>query len=249
MTHFPTIRSAGALASAIAWSCLLLLPSPSAFALASPTLTGQASTPALAGGSMTDTATLAGGTSPTGTITFQLFVGGCSSGGPIFTSTKPVSGNGTYTSDPFSPLATSTFYSWQASYGGDPNNNPVSTVACDGAESVVVPQYCSPKSCPPPTAACGVGSGNITTTTSTTSCAGTSPSVTVTTVQVIGPATVCTGPGESSSCSVAPGGINFDTKVETVTASAVVIPTLSLWGLGALVAGLGALALRRLCAR
>ena len=104
-----------------------------------PTISTVASAPITIGGSISDTATLAGGFNPTGTITYTLY-------GPndatcalpaIFTTTKPVSGNGSYTSASFPPVAVGT-YRWIASYGGDSNNNPVSGNCNDANESVVV---------------------------------------------------------------------------------------------------------------
>lgn len=110
-------------------------------ALANPTLTGRASTPAFVSDFLTDTATLAGGKGPTGTITFNLFKGCPGSGTPIYTEVKTVTGNGTYTSEGhFYQLANVTFYSWQTSYSGDDNNNPTTTPpVCNGAESVMIP--------------------------------------------------------------------------------------------------------------
>jgi hypothetical protein len=232
----------------VIWCGSLLLIMPHAlFALASPTLTGMASTPALVGGSLTDTATLAGGASPTGTITFKLY-NGCGGNGPpvILTSVKNVTGNGSYTSDPFSPLANNTFYSWQTSYSGDANNNPATTTAvCNGSESVYVPQYCAPPpSCPVTTATCGTTS--TIETGSTLLCDGTSPHVTTVSAALIGPTTICIGADKSQSLFVCPGSQDIDTLVENVTVNATEVPTLSLWGLVVLVAGLGALALRRL---
>jgi hypothetical protein len=48
------------------------------------------------------------------------------------------------------------------------------------------------------------------------------------------------------SCSIVAGGQDIDTLLTEVIGNTVAIPTLSIWGLGALVVGLGALALRRL---
>jgi IPTL-CTERM motif len=236
--------------SVATWAmCGSLLPiMPHAlFALASPTLTGLASTPALVGGSLTDTATLAGGASPTGTITFKLY-NGCGEAGPpvILTSVKTVTGNGSYTSDPFSPLANNTFYGWQSSYSGDANNNPTTASSvCNGSESVYVPQYCAPPpSCPVTTGSCGTVTE--TTTTSTLTCTDTSPHVTAVAALLIGPATLCVGDDKSSSFFLCSGAEDNDTLVENVTVNVAAVPTLSIWGLVALVAGLGALALRRL---
>jgi HYR domain len=102
---------------------------------ASPTITTQATSSANTVGTISDTATLLGGNAPTGSITFNLFGPdnpGCTLPA-AFTSTKTVSGNGSYTSDPFNsfaPLHPGT-YRWVASYSGDGNNNAVMT-ACNG---------------------------------------------------------------------------------------------------------------------
>jgi hypothetical protein len=75
---------------------------------------------------LTDTATLAGGSGPTGTITFTLFY----NGGPNPVDTETVSvanGNGTYTTPTGYTLPTSGTvagtYQWDATYSGDDNNN------------------------------------------------------------------------------------------------------------------------------
>jgi hypothetical protein len=104
-----------------------------------PTIATQASPSVRLGGQLTDTATLGGGTDPTGTITFTLFGPDdiTCSGSPVFTSVKTVSGNGGYTSDPFTPTAAGT-YRWRAAYGGDGANGPVSTGCDDPNERVSV---------------------------------------------------------------------------------------------------------------
>jgi len=85
-------------------------------------------------GTLTDSATLSNGFNPTGTITFTLFGpnNATCSGNPIFTSTKPVSGNGSYQSDPFTPVLPGT-YRWIANYSGDVNN-PATTNQCNGPD-------------------------------------------------------------------------------------------------------------------
>jgi len=188
----------------------LAAPQP-AHALAAPTIAGQASTPALVGGSMTDSATLAGGDNPTGSITFSIFVTNQCSGAPIFTSTKTVNGNGTYLSDAFGPLVVSTFYSWQANYSGDANNNAVATIPCDGAQSVAVPEYCPPHSCTLPK---NCGPGTVTASAGTISCPGATQLTSVTTVAIVGPAIFCNGPQKSMVCSAVSGGIDFNTITE-----------------------------------
>jgi hypothetical protein len=106
---------------------------------ASPTISTIASPAVVAGGNIFDTATLAGGDNPTGSITFTLYgPDDATCAGPvIFTNVKAVSGNGSYASDPFTANLVGT-YRWIAAYSGDPNNNPVSGACNDANESVVV---------------------------------------------------------------------------------------------------------------
>jgi hypothetical protein len=78
---------------------------------------------------LTDTATLAGGFRPTGTITFTLLAPG---GSTVDTETVTVTGNGSYTTPtgftlPITGTVTGT-YQWNATYNGDPNNNTASDV-------------------------------------------------------------------------------------------------------------------------
>jgi len=106
-----------------------------------PSLTTTASAAFVALGSSTsDTATLSGGNSPTGSLVFKLFGPSdptCSSA-PAFTSPpSSVAGNGTYPSPSFTPVAAGT-YSWVALYSGDANNGPVSTTCGDPVETVTV---------------------------------------------------------------------------------------------------------------
>ncbi len=77
---------------------------------------------------LTDTAILAGGYHPTGTITFTLFYNGGTT--PVDTETVTVSGNGTYTTPtgytlPTTGTVTGT-YQWNATYSGDTGNNSAS---------------------------------------------------------------------------------------------------------------------------
>ena len=78
-----------------------------------------------------DVATISDGLSPTGTITFNLHGphDPTCSGHPIFHSTVPVSGNGTYTSEPFTPLTAGTFR-WVVTYSGDANNHGAGPTGC-----------------------------------------------------------------------------------------------------------------------
>ena len=107
---------------------------------AAPTLTTQASGSAIFGGQTTDRATLAGGFVPAGSITFLLYGpdDATCGGTAVFSSTRPVAGNGDYTSQPYTPVAAGT-YRWVASYTGDPSNLPATTACDDPGETVVVP--------------------------------------------------------------------------------------------------------------
>ena len=96
--------------------------------LASPTLitTPGGSVLLGSGAKLTDSATLSGGNNPTGTITFTLYAPGDTT--VVDTETATVNGNGSYsTPTGFLPSAVGT-YAWDASYSGDANNNPVSSV-------------------------------------------------------------------------------------------------------------------------
>ena len=102
------------------------------------TLSTQASAGVGLGNAIFDTATI-NGTSPGGTVTFKLFGPGNSgcTGTPISTTSKPVSGNGSYQSATFTPTAAGT-YNWIASYSGDANNAGATGACSDLNESVVV---------------------------------------------------------------------------------------------------------------
>ncbi|WP_203910421.1 choice-of-anchor A family protein [Rhizocola hellebori] len=107
-------------------------------AIATPTLVTDASDDVTLGGSVTDSAILAGGQNPTGSIIFRLYGPNdptCT--GPSIVSTRPVNGNGTYTSDIATPSQVGT-YQWVAGYGGDALNNPAVTACNDPAEAVTV---------------------------------------------------------------------------------------------------------------
>src|SRR2546425_7546397 len=87
---------------------------------------------------LNDAATLSGGSSPTGSITFTLYdpdQATCT-GTPRFTQTVTVTGNGTYsTTGGFATDKPGT-WRWTASYSGDGSNNPASTGCND--EQVVI---------------------------------------------------------------------------------------------------------------
>ena len=104
---------------------------------ASPTLGTTPSAGGAIGTVLNDTATLTGATSPTGSITFNLYGPNdetCSNE-PIYTQTVALSGSSATTSPGFTTTAAGT-YEWTASYAGDGNNKPASS-GC-GDESVVI---------------------------------------------------------------------------------------------------------------
>lgn len=110
-----------------------------AAAVATTTLNTQASPSVVLGGAIYDTATLSGGSTPTGTITFNLYAPSDSSctSAPVFTSLVAVNGNGNYTSASFKSAATGT-YRWIANYSGDAKNAATKNLCNAANESVVV---------------------------------------------------------------------------------------------------------------
>ena len=111
-----------------------------ASAKVSPAIATSPSPGGPAGGTtVTDTATLSGGSSPGGTIEFKLYgpsaTASCS-GTPVDDETVNVSGNGNYTTPAGAKPSQAGSYWWTASYGGDANNNPAAT-SC-GDEQVVI---------------------------------------------------------------------------------------------------------------
>lgn len=102
---------------------------------AAPTIATTPSGSVPAGGSVSDSALLSGGASPTGSVTFTLFAPGdttCST--PIATQTAPLSGNMASSGNVTAGAAGT--YNWVATYSGDANNSPA-TSPC-GSEQVVV---------------------------------------------------------------------------------------------------------------
>ena len=88
-----------------------------------------------------------GGTSPGGSITFNLYDPSHTdcSGTPAYTQTIPVSGNGGYTTTNTTPAATAGTWSWTASYSGD-SGNTSSSSGC-GQETVTVTPLVAQGSC------------------------------------------------------------------------------------------------------
>lgn len=118
------LTAMGAVAALIA----VALAPGGASAAVTPTISGSSTSPGWAGLPIRDSANLSGGLNLTGSITFRLYGIGdttCSAP-PIFTNTKPVAGEGHYTSDAWVTNAAGS-YRWIAAYNGDANNNPVAT--------------------------------------------------------------------------------------------------------------------------
>ena len=91
----------------------------------------------MVGNAINDTATLTGGVSPTGTITFNLYGPDDCSASALHTETITVNGNGSYPATAFTPANVGT-YRWIASYGGDAKNNPAAGACNDANENVTV---------------------------------------------------------------------------------------------------------------
>jgi hypothetical protein len=107
---------------------------------------------------LNDMATLSGGSSPTGSITFDLYspsAPNCT-GTPAYTDTVSVSGDGTYNTVNSTVAPTPGTWNWTASYSGDSNNSTASS-GC-GSEQVTVTNLGTPSLSTTPTAGGSVGS-------------------------------------------------------------------------------------------
>jgi uncharacterized repeat protein (TIGR01451 family) len=71
-----------------------------------------------------DTATISGSDPAlTSTVTFNAYLSSSCTGAPDFTNQKIITGNGSVTSDEFTPVYGTTYY-WQATYAGKAGGNP-----------------------------------------------------------------------------------------------------------------------------
>jgi hypothetical protein len=96
--------------------------------LASPSIaTTRQPAVAAVGSSIADKATVSGGDSPTGTVTFNLYSNSTASGTPLFTDANVALSGGAATSTGYTATATDAIYYWGATYNGDSNNNSVSS--------------------------------------------------------------------------------------------------------------------------
>ncbi len=113
----------------------------SVVAKASPTISTKASAGGPVGTPVRDVASLAGGTNPTGTVTFRLFSdNACKT--QVFTSTNAVA-SGSATSGWFTPAGEGTYY-WTAVYSGDATNNAATSPCNAPDESVVITAFAPP---------------------------------------------------------------------------------------------------------
>ncbi|MGD0877316.1 MAG: sortase [Anaerolineales bacterium] len=102
-----------------------------------PALTTTASGPVVIGNSITDSASLSGFGTPTGTISFSIYTPEdtqCKTAIPVGSPVSVNNGNANYTSAPYNTSELGV-YRWTASYSGDSNNSPVSTHCTDFGES------------------------------------------------------------------------------------------------------------------
>ncbi|MFZ0043596.1 MAG: choice-of-anchor A family protein, partial [Solirubrobacteraceae bacterium] len=106
---------------------------------AQPAIATTASGAIALGATISDTATLSGGSNPRGTIAFNVYGPDDASctGTPADSSNVTVSGNGDYRSADFRPRRHGT-YRWVARYGGDDNNHATATGCGDPGEDVAV---------------------------------------------------------------------------------------------------------------
>jgi hypothetical protein len=98
--------------------------------------TSQQPASATVGGSIADKATVSGGDSPTGTVTFNLYNNSNGTGTPLFTDANEPLAGGAATSKGYTTTATGTDH-WVATYNGDSNNNSVTSGTADEPVTVV----------------------------------------------------------------------------------------------------------------
>jgi hypothetical protein len=124
-------------------------PVPPGPRTATPTLSTTASGDVALGEAIHDTALLSGGSSPTGTITFNLYLASDTTCSTVLNSgTVPVNGNGSYDSPAVTPPDAGA-YQWVATYSGDAGNASVAAACNDPAEQSSVGQQIVQASCIP----------------------------------------------------------------------------------------------------
>jgi hypothetical protein len=118
--------------------CAAVASATKTWVKASPTISTAAANPVPAGGIASDSATLAGGSNPGGSVSFQLFAPGDTTCQTPIASQDATLAGGIASSGNVGVGGPGT-YNWVATYGGDPNNSPVSS-GC-GAEPFIVAKY------------------------------------------------------------------------------------------------------------
>ncbi|MEO8486701.1 MAG: IPTL-CTERM sorting domain-containing protein [Betaproteobacteria bacterium] len=108
-------------------------------AKSSPTIATVASAGGPIGTQLTDTATVSGGSNPTGTVTFNLYGpnDATCTGTPVFTSATVPLTAGSATSAAFTTTLAGV-YRWRATYNGDANNNVVAHPCNAANESATI---------------------------------------------------------------------------------------------------------------
>ena len=162
------------------------------------------------GQSFTDTATLTGAHSPTGSITFDVYNNANCTGTVLFTSTNGLSGNSA-TSGSYTPTSAGNYYI-AASYPGDAKNNGVSSACAN--EEVIVGKASPSLSTVPSSPTVNLGSSFTDTATLT---GGSSPAGTVT-FDVYN-STACSGAPLFTGTGTVSGGVAHSTSLGPVTAT------------------------------
>jgi len=108
---------------------------------------------------LNDAATLSGGNSPTGTITFKLYPpsDATCSGTPSYTNTVTVNGVGTYATSPGFVANRAGTWHWTTRYSGDGTNNVVNSACAAEPVSATGDSWTTRAPMPSPRRALGVG--------------------------------------------------------------------------------------------
>ena len=164
---------------------------------------------------LNDSATLSGGSSPAGSIIFDLYAPSqtCGSGTPAYTQTVPVSGDRSYsTTDTVAANAAGT-WSWTATYSGDPGNSGASSTCGQGTVAVA---KASPSLSTAPSSGGAVGS--VTLNDSVTVSAGYTPGGSIT-FDLYSPSQTCGSGTPAYTQTVPVSGNGSYSTMNTVAAS------------------------------
>ena len=178
--------------------CAALASATKTWVKTNPSIFTTAASPVRAKGNASDAATVSGGWSPGGTVTFQLFAPGdatCQT--PIASQDGTLAGG--WASSGKVTVGGPGTYNWVATYNGDPNNNPVSSEC--GAEPFTVSRF-TPNISTTPSGAVPAG-GNVSD--AATVSGGSSPGGSVT-FQLFAPGdTTCTAPTATTTATLVSG--------------------------------------------